>query len=149
MRGIELRPLLSIEVAVQPVVELRVDRRFVSFSGGRFVGRDDLEGKVLNGGTDWQQVRADGTFEIDAHYVLMTDSGEFIEVRSSGLRRVSPEVNERIMGGEAVDPESYYFRTHVRLQTSAPKLEWLNDLIALSTGHRERDVVHIDVHEVL
>ena len=53
------------------------------------------------------------------------------------------------MRGEDVDPDSYYFRTHVRLWTSAPRLAWLNDLLAVSTGQRDKDLVHIHVHEVL
>ena len=51
--------------------------------------------------------------------------------------------------GDAVDPDEYYFRTHVRFTTSAPRLDWLNSILAVSTGRRDRDVVTIDVHEVL
>ena len=87
--------------------------------------------------------------EIDAHYILVTETGESIEVRSTGLRRAAPEIVERIMRGDDVDPDAYYFRTHVRLWTSAPGLTWLNDLLAVSTGQRDKDLVHIHVHEVL
>jgi hypothetical protein len=149
MRKIELRELLAIEVAVRPPVDLGDGRRCVTFSGGRFSGRGGLAGRVLEGGVDWQRSRAGGVLEIDAHYVLLTDAGDSIEVRSTGLRRASPEVVERIMRGEDVDPDSYYFRTHVRLWTSAPGLARLNDLLAVSTGQRDRDLVHIHVHEVL
>ncbi|HXY91999.1 MAG TPA: DUF3237 family protein, partial [Acidimicrobiia bacterium] len=100
-------------------------------------------------GVDWQVVRSDDVVDIDAHYVLVTDAGEPIEVRSSGLRKASKEVVERIARGDPVDPSEYYFRTHIRLSTSAPRLAWLNGLIAVSTGERRRDAVRIDVHEVL
>jgi hypothetical protein len=30
-----------------------------------------------------------------------------------------------------------------------PRLDWLNSILAVSTGRRDRDVVTIDVHEVL
>ena len=53
------------------------------------------------------------------------------------------------MRGEDVDPDTYYFRTHVRLTAFSPRLVWLNDLLAVSTGRRDKDLVHIDVHEVL
>jgi hypothetical protein len=149
MRKIELRELLAIEVAVRPPVDLGDGRRCVTFSGGRFSGRGELAGRVLEGGVDWQRSRPDGVLEIEAHYVLVTDAGDSIEVRSTGLRRAAPEVVERIMRGEDVDPDSYYFRTHVRLWASAPGPTWLNDLLAVSTGQRERDLVHIHVHEVL
>jgi hypothetical protein len=149
MRKIELRELLAIEVAVHPPVDLGDGRRCVTFFGGRFSGRGGLAGRVLEGGVDWQRSRSDGVLEIDAHYALVTDAGESIEVRSTGLRRAAPEVVERIMRGEDVDPDSYYFRTHVRFWTSAPGLAWFNDLLAVSTGQRDRDLVQIHVHEVL
>ena len=149
MRPIKLRELLTIEVAVEPAVDLGGGRRYVAFTGGTFTGRDGLAGIVANGGIDWQRTRRDGVFEIDAHYALITHDDEAVEVRSTGLRKASGEVLDRIARGESVSPDEYYFRTHIRLSTAAPKLNWLNDMIAVSTGERERDVVHIHVHEVL
>jgi hypothetical protein len=70
-------------------------------------------------------------------------------ITSTGLRKVSADVADRIARGETVAPSQYYFRTHVRLSTSATRLAWMNDLIAVSTGERHRDVVRINVHEVL
>jgi hypothetical protein len=149
MRQVNVRELLSIEVYVRPVVDLGGGRRFVPFEGGRFEGRDGLAGSLLEGGVDWQTVRADGVLEIDAHYTLLTDENEAIEVRSQGIRRAEESVAERLARGDQVDPDEYYFRTHVRLSTSALRLAWLNDLIAVSTGRRDASVVTIDVHEVL
>jgi hypothetical protein len=149
MRKIELRELIAIEVDVRPVVDVGNGRRYVTFAGGRFSGRFGLAGRLQEGGVDWQQVRPDGVLEIDAHYVLETDAGESIEVRSTGLRKASPEITDALMRGDDVDPDSYYFRTHVRFTASAPRLARLNDMLAVSTGQRERNVVHIHVHEVL
>jgi hypothetical protein len=149
MRPIALRELLAIEVAVLPVVDLGGGRRFVPFDGGTFSGRDGLDGVVLDGGADWQQARSDGVLEIDAHYALRTHAGEAIEVRSTGVRKMSTTTAERVARGEHVAADEYYFRTHIRLTTSAPRLARLNDVLAISTGERQRDVVHIHVHEVL
>jgi hypothetical protein len=149
MRSIELRELMAIAVDVRPVVDLGAGRRFVPFDGGTFTGREGLAGTIFEGGVDWQQVRPDGVLEIDAHYTLLTEDSEAIEVRSQGIRKAEPSVADRLARGELVDPGEYYFRTHVRLSTSAPRLMWLNDLLAVSTGERRRSVVHIHVHEVL
>ncbi len=149
MRSIELRELMAIAVDVRPVVDLGGGRRFVAFDGGSFTGRDGLAGTLLEGGVDWQQVRPDGVLEIDAHYTLLTEASQAIEIRSQGIRKAEPAVADRLARGEPVDPGEYYFRTHVRLSTSAPGLLWLNDLLAVSTGERRRSVVHIHVHEVL
>jgi hypothetical protein len=150
---VELRPLLVIDVAVEAIVDLGSSpagtRRYVPFRGGTFEGRDGLRGTLAPGGVDWQVVRSDGALEIDAHYVLVTDADETIEVQSRGVRVAHPEVAARIVAGETVDPSEYYFRTHIRLTTAAPRLAWMNDLLAVSTGERRRDTVRIDVHEVL
>jgi Protein of unknown function (DUF3237) len=119
------------------------------FEGGSFEGRLGLRGVVLEGGVDWQSVRPDGVVEIDAHYGLRTEEGEGIEVVSRGLRKAEPAVAERLASGEAVDPGEYYFRTHVRLLTAAPRLGYLNDLLAVSTGERHQSVVRLAVHELL
>ncbi len=148
----ELRELVVIEVQVRPVVDLGGGRRYVAFDGGTFEGRGRLggtAGTVLPGGIDWQTIRPDGVLEIDARYALASDAGETMEVRSRGIRKAEESVAARIARGDRVDPAEYYFRTHVRLSTAAPRLRWLNDLLAVSSGERARATVRIDVHEVL
>jgi hypothetical protein len=147
-----LEPLLSIVVRVDPPVDLGPQpagaRRVIPFIGGTFTGRDGLSGTLTAGGADWQTLRDDGVLDIGAHYALVTDAGESIEVHSTGVRDASPEVAARIAAGEPVDPSEYYFRTHIRLTTSAPRLAWMNRIIAVSNGRREQSTVHIDVHQV-
>lgn len=147
-----LEPLLAIVVRVDPPVELGAQltgqRRVIPFLGGTFTGRDGLRGTIAAGGADWQTLRADGVLDIDAHYALVTDEGESIEVRSTGVRDATPEVAARIAAGEPVDPSEYYFRTHIRLTTTSSRLAWMNRIVAVSNGRREQSMVHIDVHEV-
>jgi hypothetical protein len=152
VRPVEVRELLLIEILVRPPVEIRSGRRFIAFERGTFKGFGGLEGMtgtLLDGGIDWQTVRSDGVLEIDAHYSLRSDGDEAIEVRSQGVRKASKAVTERIARGEVVDPDEYYFRTHVRLFASVGPLAWLNDILAVSTGDRERDTVRIHVHQIL
>jgi hypothetical protein len=152
MRAVKLRELLVIEIRVRSPVDLGGGRRFITFEGGTFKGHGGLEGTagtVLEGGIDWQNVRSDGALEIDAHYTLQSDRHEPIEVRSRGIRKASGAVAERITRGERVPPDEYYFRTHIQLSTWALRLGWLNDILAVATGERERDAVRIHVHEIL
>ena len=148
MRPVAVRELMAIRVLVRPAVDLGGGRRYVPFDGGTFEGREGLRGTIREGGVDWQTVRSDGVLEIDAHYTLSTEAGELIEVRSAGLRKAAPDVAARLARGDQVDPGEYYFRTHVRFTTAAPRLSWLNDLLGISTGRRDQSVVRIDVHEV-
>jgi Protein of unknown function (DUF3237) len=149
LRSLQLGPLLHIEVTVADSIEVFEGRRYVPLTGGTFVGRGGLRGVVLPGGSDWQRARPDGSLEIEAHYALRTDEGSGVEVHSRGMRRVSPQVQQRIASGEPVDPDEYYFRTHIRLETAAADLAYLDGLLGIATGQRDRDLVHIDVHEVL
>jgi hypothetical protein len=152
-RGIELAPLMTIDVTLHPIEVLGAvptgERRCITFAGGSFAGRDGLCGTLASGGVDWQLARADGVIEIDAHYLLLSDQNEGIEVRSVGLRQASPTVAARLAAGEPVDPSEYYFRTHVRLSTAAGRLGWMNNLLAVGTGERQTDAVRIHVHQVL
>lgn len=140
--------LLPIESAgVTPAGEVRV----VPFRDGTFEGNFEgaaLRGKLLPGGTDWQRVRSDGTLEIAARYLLETDRGERIEVQSNGLRHASPEVMARLNAGELVSRDAYYFRTAIRLNTAAPRLQRLNDVLVVSVGERTRSAVRLELYTV-
>lgn len=150
---VALRHLLSISIDVEPPRMLGAfpdgERRLMVFRSGTFRGADGLRGALSGGGVDWQTVRADGAIEIRAHYLLVTDDGEPIEVQSNGLRVAEPEVAARMAAGVAVDPSEYYFRTHIRLHTSSARWDRLNRVIAVSSGERRTDDVAIHVHEVL
>ena len=149
IRAVHLRPLLAIAVGVGEPVVVDSERRYVPLTGGTFESRGGLRGIVLPGGADWQRVCPDGSLELDAHYALRSDDGRGIEVHSTGVRRSDADVLQRLNDGEEVDPEEYYFRTHIRLRTSAQGLGHLDGLVGISTGRRDAALVHIHVHEVL
>jgi hypothetical protein len=95
-----------------------------------------MSGIVLDGGSDWQTVHGDGATTLDVRLVLQTGNGALIGMTYTGLRHGPPEVLARIARGEAVDPDSYYFRTSATFSTSDPRYEWLNRVLAIGTGHR-------------
>ena len=107
-----------------------------------------LNGRILPGGADWQIIRTDGAADIKARYIIETDDGARIMVTSEGLRHGPPEVMERLARGDNVDPAHYYFRTVMRFETSDPKVDWLNRILALARGQREARAVRLDVYEV-
>ena len=78
-----------------------------------------------------------------------TDRGTRVLVRSDGLRHGPPEVIAALARGEAVEPSRYYFRTVMRFETADPALAWLNRILALGTGSREKLAVRLDVYEVV
>jgi hypothetical protein len=147
----QLAPLMTLTVEVEPIISAGPtpvgEVRVIPFRGGSFEG-PELRGSLLPGGTDWQRVRSDGVLEIRAHYMLQTDRDERIEVVSEGIRHARPEVLERLARGEPVAAAEYYFRTHVRLNTAAPRLEHLNRMLVVSFGERRKDSVHLRLFAV-
>jgi hypothetical protein len=124
------------------------ERRVINILGGTVEG-PRLSGRILPGGADWQIVRADGATDVQARYTIETDQGAHILVRSDGLRHGPAAVLEAIARGERVDSSRYYFRTVMRFEASDPAVDWLNRIIAVARGMRERLAVKLDVYEVL
>lgn len=123
------------------------ERRVIGILGGSVRG-PKLNGRILPGGADWQLIRTDGTADIKARYIIETDDGARIMVTSEGLRHGPPEVMEKLARGDNVDAAHYYFRTVMRFETSDPKVDWLNRILALARGQREARAVRLDVYEV-
>jgi uncharacterized protein DUF3237 len=123
------------------------ERRVIDILGGRVEGAR-LNGRILPG-ADWQIVRPDGVTDLKARYAIETDHGTRILVTSDGLRHGRPEIIAALARGEAVDPARYYFRTLMRFETADPALAWLNRILALGTGAREKLAVRLDVYEVV
>ncbi|MGA8389864.1 MAG: DUF3237 domain-containing protein [Pseudolabrys sp.] len=123
------------------------ERRVIGILGGSVRG-PKLNGRILPGGADWQIIRTDGTADIKARYIIETDDGARIMVTSEGLRHGPPEVMVKLARGDNVDPAHYYFRTVMRFETSDPKVDWLNRILALARGQREARAVRLDVYEV-
>jgi hypothetical protein len=146
-----LVPMTRIVCEVGALVNLgaapRGERRYVPLGGGTVRG-SELNGRLVEGGVDWQLNRADGVLEIEAHYVLRLDDGALVEVHSSGLRHGPAEVMARLARGEAVPGDAYFFRTLIRFTTGAEPWRHLNATMAIARGTREADRVLLDVYRL-
>jgi hypothetical protein len=108
----------SVEVgAVSAIIDGTTGRRVVPIRGG-----------------DWQTVRADGTIDLEAHYIVELYGHGLVEVSASGVR--------------CATPDGIYFRTSMRFSTEAPGLAWMSRRLFLSTGRREASNVALDIFEV-
>ena len=52
------------------------------------------------------------------------------------MRHAAPDVMEKLLAGQTVDPSLVYFRTVPRFETSAPDLQWLTRAIFVGVGER-------------
>ena len=148
MKAPILEFVCTLHVDLDPITEMGPgragQRRIIPIVGGKVVG-EDLSGKVLNLGADWQTVFANGTAELDTRYALETHDGAIIEVINYGFRHGPPEVLQAIAAGESVSPGQYYMRTHARLETGDPRYDWVNSTLFVGTGHREASSVRVDL----
>jgi len=145
-------PIFSIRCEVANILDLGPapfgHRRVVNLLGGTVSGAK-LNGRIVPGGADWQIMAADGALDIHARYTIESDAGALVQVDSRGVRNGPPEVMARLGRGEDVDPALYYFRTVMRFETAHPGMAWLNRILALAKGAREKNAVKLEVYEVL
>ncbi len=125
----ELKLFLEAEIVLGEVQDVGA-RRIVRVMGGRFWSKD-LNGTILEGGGDWQQIRPDGVVEIDTRYTLKTEDGALIYLTNQGLRD----------GG--------YMRTFSRFESNDERYTWLNKRLFVSDGAKVDGVVKHSFYEVL
>jgi hypothetical protein len=146
------RPLFVMHLNVRKLEELvatpGAHRRVGVVFGGAFEG-ERISGAVLDGGSDWQTLRSDGSLTLDVRLVLKTRDDALIGLTYRGIRHGPPAVVQRIEHGDVVDPASYYFRINPLFETAAPKYEWLNRVVGIGIGHRQADGPIYSIFEVL
>jgi hypothetical protein len=145
-----LEPAFTVDARLGPLEDHGVTRaghrRVIPVAGGRVSGVLDAE--ILPGGADWQLVRPDGAIEIDTRYSARTAAGEHVHFRTSGVRSGPPAVLAALLRGEDVDPASYYFRVAVYLETSAPRLAFLERSLFVASAVRGADSVSYVAYRV-
>ena len=145
-----LEAALEVDARLGPLEDHGVTRaghrRVVAVAGGRVSGLFDAE--ILPGGADWQIVRPDGAVEIDTRYSARTAAGEHVHFRTAGVRSGPPDVLAALLRGEDVDPASYYFRVAVYLETSAPRLAFLERSLFVASALRGADSVSYTAYRV-
>ena len=151
LKAVRTRPLFVLREQVPPLLVVgqtpNAFRRIGVIQGGSFEG-ERLSGEVVSG-NDWQAVRTDSCIKLDVRLVLRTTDDALIVMTYQCLRAGTPEVIKRLDHGETVDSASYYFRMNPMFETSAPKYDWMNRIIAIGTGHRLADGPLYNIFEVL
>ena len=123
-------------------------RTVVPVSGGRFEG-PRLRGQVLPG-ADWVLWRPDGAMLVDVRLALLTDDGATIAMLYTGLAYGRTEgAMTQFRNREAVLDADIYIRTTPRFETSDPRYDWLNRVIAVGHGYRDAEESSYRVFESL
>jgi hypothetical protein len=152
LQRVQTQPLFVMRLDVKPIVVVGETpgpfRRIGIVPSGTFSG-SRLSGTILDGSSDWQAVRRDGSTTLDVRLILLTDDGVPIPMSYRGIRHGPADVMQRLDKGEAVDPASYYFRTNPMFEAPAGRYEWLNRVLAIGVGHRFADGPVYSIFEVL
>ena len=147
-----LEHVCDLSVDLDPIREMGPGRaghrRIIPIIGGTVRG-PKLAGRILNLGADWQTIFASDVAELDTRYAMETEDGALIEIINYGLRHGPPEVIKAIAQGQDVAPDSYYMRTHARLETGDPRYEWVNRTLFLGVGARSRQSVAVRLYAIL
>jgi Protein of unknown function (DUF3237) len=123
-------------------------RRIIPITGGEVRG-EEVNGKVLPFGADFQIIRPNELIDLEARYAFETDDGAVVYVENKGIRFGPADLLVRLKRGEPVDPKLIYFRTVPKFETGAEKYRWLMEHIFIGSAARHADRVVIDVHMVL
>jgi len=123
-------------------------RRIIPIIGGEVRG-EQVNGKVLAFGADFQIIRPNELIELEARYAFETDDGAVVYVENRGIRFGPLELLEKLKRGEPVDPKLIYFRTVPKFETGSEKYRWLMESLFVGSAARHADRVVIDVHQVL
>src|SRR5882724_4578382 len=103
LKHVRTRPLFVMRLAVRKPLLVgggpQGFRRISVVSGGSFAG-ERLSGEIVDGGSDWQFIRADGTVTLDVRLVLRTRDNVLIGMTYQGFRHGPREEMERIDRGE-------------------------------------------------
>ena len=109
------------------------NRQIIPVTGGSFEG-PRLKGKILPGGGDWLLVRPDGVGEIDARETWQAEDGALLYVTKRGYITNVPGLTARILAGESIPHEEYYFVVTQYVETSAAQYAWLQQVVAIGMG---------------
>jgi hypothetical protein len=152
LRHVRTNPLFVMRLNVRAIQIVGATpgayRRVGVVPSGVFEG-DRLSGVLLDGGSDWQTVRGDGSTTLDVRLVLKTKDDALIAMTYRGVRHGPPDSIARLEKGEIIDPASYYFRIAPLFETEAAQYSWLNNVIGVGIGHRFADGPVYSVFEVL
>jgi hypothetical protein len=124
-------------------------RRQIAITGGELRGPNDMRGKILPGGADFQIIRSNGLVDLVARYVVEMDDGALLYIENTGIRTGPREALERLTRGEAVDPDLIYFRTVPKFETGSEKYRWMMQTLFVASAQRHQAQVIIDAYKVL
>lgn len=98
----------------------------ISPTAGGFFEGEKLRGAVECIGAGYTLTRPPDRNDIQMKLLLKTDDGENILMTSEGTLLLDPALEKRLIAGEPVPAEEYYYRFRLTFDTGSSKYGWLN-----------------------
>ena len=157
---LEVLPLCRVSIRLDPDAPIALGaspwrNRRVSYIAGGEVSGDRLSGLVRAGGGDWSEGGGDGNGDaltlVDVRSLWDTHDGATVYVTYQG-RLIIPA---SVLGDfrdpakvEDIDRRDYYFRIAATFESSDPRYQWLNRIVAVGQGKRTAAGVDYEMWEV-
>lgn len=129
--------LFDIEFGQQEDIMLKGTGKgdlLISVTGdGSFKG-DRISGKVLPVGMGTTYTPASGINFIKAPILLETDDGAMVFMQMDAYLHLPQELEDRMLQGEHVEPDRYYYKGTVSFDTGAEKYKWLENKVFICEG---------------
>lgn len=123
-------------------------RQLIPCPSGEFLGDDGLHGTLMPGCIDSQVIRPNGRCDLSARYGIMLDDGRSFYIENNGFRTVPKEYVEKVVNGEFIDPDLYYFATTPTFEVYHESLNFLYEKLYVCVATRKPDAVMINYYTV-
>lgn len=152
-----LRKMFEVEVFVAaPIVVGQDDvvgrRQLIPIESGKLIGYDHqgntIAGEVLPGGVDSQIISPDGICNLSARYAIRLEDGRSFYIENNGVRSVPFEDVAKVVAGEFVESNHYYFATSPQFEIYDQSLDWLKKYFYVCQAQRFVDRVKLEFYLV-
>ena len=115
-------------------------------TGGFFKG-NNCSGRIEGIGAGYTRTRPAERNDIQIKLLLKTDDNEFINLSLEGTLFLDPALEHRMIAGETITSEAYYYRLHAGFDTGSHKYSWLNGKCCFAiAGIKDWATVCFDVY---
>ncbi len=97
---------------------------------GAFSG-EEIRGRVVPMGLGVTYTPRPGRNDIDSTLLLETDDGAHILMKMDAVFDIDPAAEERLVKGEEISSDQYYFKGVVSFRTGHEKYKWLERKICV------------------
>ncbi len=106
----------------------------ISVTGAGAFSGNSMNGRVLPLGITTSYTPSAGVNLIQAPFLLETDDKTMIFMRLEAYLHLAQELEDKLISGEAVSPDEYYYKGTVSFDAGAPQYKWLENKIFVCDG---------------